>query len=171
MPFTPEVEKWCREFDHLNNDETDNRPENLVLAHRECNNRKKTKLEWQLRAMDKLKENERSGALGEGERKNLMYAGSGEGTNQEIDLNQAFNEIVYEYLGEMLFPHNGRPPMNNGINYTETLNALTSRCRKKTGHGAQTTLRRIVDSYCSTEDDFEKFISGGRKLIRVRKDK
>ena len=59
--FVPEVQRWTREFDHLNNDETDNRVENLVFAHRECNNKKKNYIDWQLLAQTKLQENEKSG--------------------------------------------------------------------------------------------------------------
>jgi hypothetical protein len=59
--FVPEVEKWKREFEHLNNDDTDHRVENLVFAHRECNNKKKKDIDWQLLAQKKLKDNEKNG--------------------------------------------------------------------------------------------------------------
>ena len=45
-------------FDHLNNIPSDNRFDNLVLAHQKCNVKKGFHAEHQVRAKDKLKENE-----------------------------------------------------------------------------------------------------------------
>lgn len=42
--------RYRRVFDHLNNNEHDNRVENLVLCHSYCNELKKKDLDWQILA-------------------------------------------------------------------------------------------------------------------------
>ena len=159
--------RWKRVFDHLNNNEGDNRPENLVLAHWYCNELKKTNCDWQIMAQEKLKENEKlAESLGEGERKKLPQIE----TNTEIDSNTEFSKITEEYLIERLFPHHGRPPLENDLDFIETLNNITLRCYRKNKHASQNTLRRIIDMFCASEGPFEKVKIEGRYKIRLRKE-
>ena len=41
MPFEKNISTKSIEYDHLNNHPTDNRVDNLVLAHKECNLQKR----------------------------------------------------------------------------------------------------------------------------------
>lgn len=159
--------RWKRVFDHLNNNEGDNRPENLVQAHWHCNELKKTNCDWQILAQEKLKENEKlAESLGEGERKKLPQIE----TNTEIDSNTEFSKITEEYLIERLFPHHGKPPLESDLDFIETLNNITLRCYRKNKHASQNTLRRIIDMFCASEDPFEKVKIEGRYKIRLRKE-
>jgi len=159
--------RWTRVFDHLNNNAEDNRPENIVLAHWYCNEKKKTDCDWQILAQDKLKENEMQvESLGEGERKKLQHTE----TNTEIDSNTEFSKTTEEYLIERLFPHHGKSPLENDLDYVETLNNITLRCYRKNKHASQNTVRRILDMFCASEGNFEKVKIDGRYKIRVRRE-
>lgn len=169
MPFIPEVPKWDRVFDHLNCDPTDNRVENLVLAHEECNQNKKFNLDWQILAERKLEKNVNSAYLGArgGEKKEIIQID----TNMEIDTNIEFSRITKEYLNERLLPNGGRPPAEICLDYKESLNTITHRCHKLTGHASQNTIRRIIDMFCCIEGKFEKIKTDGKVVIRRRRGK
>ena len=55
--FHADSKTLCREWEHLNDNDTDNRPENMVWAHAICNEEKKNNFDWKQLALDKLKEN------------------------------------------------------------------------------------------------------------------
>ena len=120
MEFVPQVQKWTREFDHLNDDNTDHRVENLVLSHRECNNEKKTNFDWKLLAQKKLEENIKSGYVG-GKISRIE-------TSAEIDSNTEFSKIAREYLIEILLPHGGKPAIEAEIDFKNALDTITLRC-------------------------------------------
>jgi len=165
MLFVPEVQKWTREFDHMNNDDTDHRVENLVLAHRECNNKKKSSFDWQLMAQKKLEENMKSGYVGV-RGKNLQVD-----TSAEIDSNTEFNRIALEYLTEILLPHGKNPAIEEELDFKDTLDNVTLRCYNLYKHASQNTIRRILDMFCASEGDFEKTKQNGRWKIGRRKGK
>jgi len=163
MPFVRQVLKWTREFDHLNNNPLDNNIENLVLCHRECNNKKKNNIEWQTLAMEKLDENTRSGDVGVREKIPQVE------TNTEIDSNMEFNKITYEYLAERLLPQRGKQAVESEIDFKETLDTITFRCYRRHKHSSQNTIRRILDMLCCSEGNFEKVKNNGRWIIQTRK--
>ncbi len=152
MLFVPQVPKWSREFDHLNCNREDNRIENLVIAHQECNQKKKYDSDMQILALEKLRQNENSGSLGEGEKKSVIHTE----TNMEIDTNVEFSRITEEFLTDHLKSRNGKPPVETELDFKEALDTVTYRCYKENTHASQNTLRRIIDMFCCPEADFEK---------------
>lgn len=165
--FLKSDQRWQRVFDHLNNKVEDNRPENLVLSHWRCNEQKKNDTDMQIRAYEKLENNEHlAESLGVEERKNLTNTE----TNMEIDTNTEFSKAAEEYLIEHLFPHNGKPALETILDYKETLDSITLRCYRKNNHASQNTIRRILDMLCSLEGNFEIVKSEGRRKIRLRKE-
>ncbi|KKN27556.1 hypothetical protein LCGC14_0863530, partial [marine sediment metagenome] len=70
--FIKEDPKWCQEWDHLNNNPQDNRPENMVWAHAQCNEKKKYNIDWNTIAAEKLKKNVKLNKL-----KNIHVVGKG----------------------------------------------------------------------------------------------
>ena len=169
MPFVPQVPKWSLEFDHLNCNREDNRIENLVITHQECNQKKKYDSDMQILAREKLKENENSGSLGEGEeeRKSVIHTE----TNMEIDSNIEFARITEEFLTERLKSRQGKLPAETELDSKETMDTIAYLCRKETGHGSQNTIRRIIDEFCCPLGDFEKIKKKGRFVIRLRNGK
>ncbi len=169
MSFVQQVPKWYREFDHLNCKREDNRTENLVIAHQECNQKKKFDSDMQILALAKLKQNENSGSLGEreGEKKLAILTE----TNMEIDSNIEFARITEEFLTDHLQSRNGRPPVDTELDFKITMDTITHLCRKETGHGSQNTIRRILDEYCCPIEIFEKIKKKGRFVIQRRNGK
>ncbi|MBT4328100.1 MAG: hypothetical protein HOD60_14540 [Candidatus Nitrosopelagicus sp.] len=163
MGFEPKVERWKREFDHLNNDNSDHRIENLVLAHKECNNKKKWDSDWQIKAHAKLDDNTKNGYVGVREKNPHIE------TSEEIDSNREFSKITSEYLIENLLPHKGNLPIEEKIDFKMCLDTITLRCHKLYGHASQNTIRRILDMFCCSEGDFEKIKQNGRWMIQGRK--
>jgi len=168
MEFVP-VPKWSREFDHLNCKRDDNRVENFVLAHQECNENKKYDSDMQILALKKLEENENSVSLGEreGEKKSNIHTE----TNMEIDTNVEFSRITEEFLTDCLKSRNGKPPVETELDFKQAVDTVTYRCFKENTHASQNTLRRIIDMFCCLEADFEKVKKNGRFVIRRRNGK
>ena len=161
--------KWKRVFDHLDCNDSHNYPENLVLAHAYCNEVKKYKVEWQMIALEKLKDNIRradSESLGEreGEKKSAIHTE----TNMEIDTNVEFSRITNEFLTDCLKSRKGNPSVETELDFKEALDTVTYRCFKENTHASQNTLRRIIDMFCCPEADFEKIKKNGRFVIRRR---
>jgi len=125
------------EYDHLNNNPDDSRPENLVFTHHECNIKKKTFTDWQIKAMEKLEQNER--VLLASERR-LADTGTTDELTSSQRINQALEPIARQWLEEHLL-------MEPEINLKDAVNAIVNLCRKQTGWGSQSAIYRYVDTW------------------------
>ena len=141
----------ARVVDHLNNNEEDNRPENVVFAHSICNEQKKYKNEWIVKAKKKLRENERLANI-----EVISHANSDKETGTEIDTNAIYYEVAIKYLKDNLNPSGDKPPQESQIDYSNSLNIISAKVRKRVGHSSQNTARRIVDVLTAGEDDWLK---------------
>jgi len=122
------------EYDHLNNNSHDNRPENLVLTHHSCNIIKKTSPEWQILANQQLEENERS-TFG-CERKNEHE------TLTEQIISQTNRDMTKTFLLEHTI--NGKT-----ILLKDAVNAITHLCNDNNNTGSQAAIRRYIDVLCN----------------------
>ena len=127
------------EYDHLNDNPEYSRVENIVLSHRECNNRKKFYTDWQIKAHEKLEQNER--AVLACERK-LTDTGTTEELTSSQAINQATEPIARQWLEEHLL-------MEPEINLRDGENAMVNLCRKQTGFGSQSAIRRFIESWAN----------------------
>ena len=153
-------------FDHLNNDATDNRPENLVLAHSVCNEHKKNNNEWIVKAKQKLRDNERSANIP------IAHAGTDKETATETDTNAIFAEIVLKELADKLLPKNNGVSLKEELPLKEFLDLVSAKGYKICGHASQNTMRRIVDMFCTTEFPYIKEKNESkRSVIRLRSEK
>ncbi len=164
--FIPNKSKWLQEWEHLNNNPEDNRPENLVWAHAYCNEKKKYKTDWQILAQEKLEANvkwhdsESLGERGETSDKNTQ-------PNEQIDANKAESQLAEEYLNARLLGRNGNPPPESELDYNETKDSLTYLHFKKFGHGSQNTFDRILKMLTSEVATFDREKRNGRmKMFR-----
>ena len=145
------------EYDHLDNNVKDSRPENLVLCHHHCNVRKKYSQVWQDKALGKLRMNEASKCVCGNENKKL-------GTHKEQTSSQAIsqtnNRIALDYLNELL--------NTRDILYCKDYaDATKNRCFNINGTGSQSAIYRYLDSFTnSINGDFTIYTVHGKKAIR-----
>jgi len=163
--------KWRKTFDHLDNDTTNNIPENLVFAHWDCNQKKKSNPEWQVIASDKLKENLLLAleSLGEGGENN--NADKNTQPNEQIDANKEESKLAEEYLNERLLARYGKEPAETELDYNDTRDSLTYLNYKKFDHGSQNTFDRILKMLTSPAAPFDRDKRNGRLKIFRRQGK
>jgi len=123
------------EYDHLNNNPDDSRVENLVLCHHECNIKKKTSSDWQIKASEKLKQNER--VLLACERR-LADTGTTQELTSSQQISKALRPIALQWLEEHTL-------IEKEILLKDAVNAIVFLCQKQTGWGSQATIYRYID--------------------------
>jgi len=132
-PFT---DYFTPEFDHLNNNTKDNRPENLALVCHSCNNRKKSNAEMQVIGSEQLKSNLNLECMCAG-----MLADTG--TSPDLTSSQATNKTNMDETKRFLYEHT----INNQIIILkDCVNAITYLCQEKNGTGSQSAIYRYIES-------------------------
>ena len=144
-------------YDHLNNDRSDNRIENIVLACQSCNNKKPSDKIMQDRAIQKLKQNEESNFMREKMCENLGEASA------EIEINTKNFDIVEEYLTSEV-------NLWGTIDYSSALNSCVYVCRQKTGHGSQQSVRNYISSLTSVVAPFVVVRDENKKKVIVMRE-
>ena len=142
--------------DHLNDNRSDNRFENIVLACQSCNNKKLSDKIMQDKAMQKLKQNEESNFVRERICENL-----GE-TSAEIEINTKNFDIVEEYLTSEV-------NLRGTIDYSSALNSCVYVCRQKTDHGSQQCVRNYISSLTSEVAPFVVVRDENKKKVIVNR--
>ncbi|QLH10261.1 hypothetical protein [Nitrosarchaeum sp. AC2] len=167
MPFVNEIPGLRRTIDHANNNEQDNRIENLLLAHWECNEKKKTNVDMQFIAKDALIANIRnaSESLSEGEKHTETHKDIDE--LKEGDINLIVNKLVLAELESQFSNKNDC----TGISYNRSLKKIHYLLITQTGgRGSEQAVRRSLDAYCSDYAPWKSEKLGkGNRIIRRRK--
>ena len=148
-------------IDHLNNDSSDNRPENLCISCQSCNVKKANDTRLQMIAMAKLESNSKSSF------DNFKYSEdeSHQEPSTEIEISKRNKKIVKQFILEILNTEGSIP-------YGEALNSATMICQEKTETGSQESVRKYLDMYTSRAGPF--MISkdeNGKKIIVKRSGK
>lgn len=125
-------------FDHLNNNRSDNRLENICLAHQSCNVKKATYIDYQIIASEQLKRNEDQVLS---ERKNIEDRTPSDAST-EIQINQANYSIVEQFISE-------RVNTDGRIEYSDALYGSTYKCKNITGHGSTQSTRGYIATLTS----------------------
>lgn len=166
--FRSDITGLERVIDHANNNENDHRIENLLLAHRKCNEAKKDNIDFQFLALDALKKNlsAASESLGESEGQKRKEIGMDELT--EGDVNEIINKLVRLELDTKL--PNG--DYKTVISYNKTLKGIHFLLIQQTGgrRGSEQSTRRGIDAFCSMYAPWIDEKQGkGNRIIRRRK--
>ena len=127
-------------YEHLDDDRTNNDITNIVLACQSCNNKKPSSPEMKSKAMEKKKQNQRSNLLRTRERERIEVPSPS--LKPELDISQANFEITHQYLSETI-------AVESEVDFKVALDSAVMLCRKKTGTGSQTAVRRYIDSLTS----------------------
>ncbi len=161
MPFEKSI-IWHKSVarDHLNNNPNDNRLENKILCHQECNLIKEHFIDWQIKALEKLRMNEMSISP---EVTSHMNKATVDKTSQ-IDINQIINKETDLFLTTYL-PEEPRPEMQNWIDYNDCADSLTELSQDKFSVGSQDAFKRALNARCSTVGKFRKVEIDGRFRI------
>jgi len=125
------------EYDHLNNDMNDTRPENLVVSHHECNNKKKTNSDLQIKAQEKLIQNEKVVLACE---RKLADTGTTEDLTSSQAIGKANRPVALQWLEEHLI-------MEQEILLKYAVPAIVNLCQKKTGWGSHAAIRRYIEEW------------------------
>jgi len=142
-------------YEHLNDNRNDNRIENIVLAHQNCNIEKIENWDYKLFASEKLKENEDGLFLGE------KSAGCEGGISTEITISHQCYSVTYERLAEIINAY-------GKYEFKEALYDCIFLCREKTGNGSEQAIRRHILALTSSVANFEIIKKDKKKWIVKR---
>jgi len=132
-------------YEHLDDNRSNNDINNIVLACRKCNNKKPFSPEMKAKARKKKKENEQSNLLRASERARVEV--SSPSFKPELDISQANFETTNQFLSETL-------SVDQEIEFRVALDSAVMLCRKQTGSGSQTAVKRYLDALTSSEGPF-----------------
>ena len=134
LPFEHEED---REFDHLDNDESHNYPENLVFNHHACNLKKRMCQPWQDKAIGKLKINQRKYLFTRG---NTL---ADTGTTKELTSQQEINKTNMCVTRQFLLEHT---ITDDELLLKDVVNAIVDICQNNNNTGSQSAVYRYIDS-------------------------
>ena len=151
-------------YEHLNNDETDDREDNLVLAHQRCNVLKSTQKDKKYLDMAELKliENEKhAGDLYV--RESFLKKNSKDEASTEITISKKCFDITEKYVTDNVLA-------NGWVVYKETMHSIVYLCKKKIGYGSEQQIRSHILTLTSPVAPFEiiKDPTTKKKIIKKR---
>ena len=147
-------------FEHLNNNRSFNKLENIVLACQSCNNKKPYDSEMQKLALEKLMVNEKSNFMRE---RNLEDEINSHEASTEIEINVSNFDITEQYISDVV-------NCDGYIGYSDALNSCVALCKEKIGHGSQQSVRNYLAALTSTLGCFEITRDENRKKIILRRE-
>lgn len=133
LPFEHEED---REFDHLDNDESHNYPENLVFNHHACNLKKRMYQPWIDKAIGKLAINQRKYLF------TCERTQADTGTTKELTSQQEISKINKRITKQFIQEHTIN---NEELILRDTVNAIVAICDDNNGTGSQSAVYRYID--------------------------
>jgi len=147
--------------EHLNDDETDDREDNLVLAHQSCNILKYTQKDKKYFNMAELKleDNEKHLYV----RESFLKKNSKDEASTEITISKKCFDITEKYVTDNVLA-------NSWVVYKETMDSIVYLCRKKIGYGSEQQIRSHIQALTSHVAPFEitKDPKTKKKIIKKR---
>ena len=147
--------------EHLNDDETDDREDNLVLAHQSCNILKYTQKDKKYFNMAELKleDNEKHLYV----RESFLKKNSKDEASTEITISKKCFDITEKYVTDNVLA-------NGWVVYKETMDSIVYLCRKKIGYGSEQQIRSHILTLTSPVAPFEiiKDPKTKKKIIKKR---
>jgi len=149
-------------FEHLNNNSTDNRLDNLVLSHQSCNIKKIEDVELLRKADEKLEQNETEIYVGEKDLNKILSKNSSTTESpKEIDINTKNFDIVENYIEEQV-------QSLGSVEFKDILDSCVYLCKVKTRHGSHQCVRNYISSLTSSVGPYEIFKERKKPLIQRR---
>ena len=148
-------------IEHLNNDRSDNRRDNLAYAHQKCNVLKGTQNDGKFLEIGllKLEENELHNYVGE----SFLEKEPKKDASTEIEINHKCYEITEQYLTDKILEKVWIP-------YKGVIHNISFLAIQKTGHGSVQSIRSHLMILTSDDAPFEIMNDEKEgKIIRRRK--
>lgn len=164
--FIEHDSKYCKEWDHLNNNAQDNRVENMAWAHAICNERKKFNPDYQIIASEKLKKNVKwhSDLLREGDGARNFSAHKE--TSDEADVSAVLIKHATQFLAQELTSQNGKPPQRNEIPLKEAVECVDYLVKKEIGRGSHAAVQRHLETLsCTISEEYGRKTVNGKQII------
>jgi len=148
------------EYEHLNSNDTDNRPENIVYSCKVCNNRKKFNFDMQIKAQEKLLVNEKAVLTRE---RTLEDSDTKNDLTSQQEISKTNVNITKRFLHEHTM---------NGESFVlrDGVNAIVNICQDNNCTGSQAAVYRYIEfetntfngkyTVCQNED--------GKNILRRR---
>ena len=148
-------------YEHLNDDETDDREDNLVLAHQSCNILKYTQKDKKYFNMAELKleDNEKHLYV----RESFLKKNSKDEASTEITISKKCFDITEKYVTDNVLA-------DGWVVYKETMHSIVYLCKKKIGYGSEQQIRSHILTLTSPVAPFEiiKDPKTKKKIIKKR---
>ena len=148
-------------IEHLNDDQTDDREDNVVLAHQSCNILKYTQKDKKYFNMAELKleDNEKHLYV----RESFLKKNSKDEASTEITISKKCFDITEKYVTDNVLA-------NGWVVYKETMDSIVYLCRKKIGYGSEQQIRSHIQALTSHVAPFEitKDPKTKKKIIKKR---
>ena len=148
-------------YEHLNDDETDDREDNVVLAHQSCNILKYTQKDKKYFNMAELKleDNEKHLYV----RESFLKKNSKDEASTEITISKKCFDITEKYVTDNVLA-------NGWVAYKETMHSIVYLCKKKIGYGSEQQIRSHILTLTSPVAPFEiiKDPKTKKKIIKKR---
>ena len=147
--------------EHLNDDKTDDREDNVVLAHQSCNILKYTQKDKKYFNMAELKleDNEKHLYV----RESFLKKNSKDEASTEITISKKCFDITEKYVTDNVLA-------NGWVVYKETMHSIVYLCKKKIGYGSEQQIRSHILTLTSPVAPFEiiKDPKTKKKIIKKR---
>ena len=140
-------------LEHLNDNPTDNRPENIVPSCQSCNIKKIKNPQHRIVAKATLESNEQNSF------EHFARDSSSESLTEK-DVSQRNFDIVEQYLSEIIVS-------DGQILKSEFLNAAAYKCKKLTGFGSQQAVRNYVQMLTSLEGHYDEIKNEKREITII----
>ena len=148
-------------IEHLNDDKTDDREDNVVLAHQSCNILKYTQKDKKYFNMAELKleDNEKHLYV----RESFLKKNSKDEASTEITISKKCFDITEKYVTDNVLA-------NGWVAYKETMHSIVYLCKKKIGYGSEQQIRSHILTLTSPVAPFEiiKDPKTKKKIIKKR---
>jgi hypothetical protein len=144
-------------YEHLNNNRTDNRIDNVVLSCYSCNNKKPDNIDMQFIADGKLIENEKLNYMGEKFQKKQDNR-----QDSEVQISKTNYQICRTYIIKNIDSF-------GEIDFKDTMNSIVYQCRENNNTGSQQATYNYLNILCCNESPFEIVKNSENKRIIRRK--
>ena len=148
-------------LEHLDDDRTNNNPDNIVFTCRRCNVKKTHDESMRVQAREKLRVNQMMNYVRDWKELQKLQTHS----TEQIDINKSNCDITLQWLEEEL-------PLgeSNRVLLKTAVDTITFECKDRTGHGSQQSIRNYIDYLTSSapKAPFEIFKFNHKRYIRTK---